>query len=235
MSSFCPQFALFSLKLWMYTTIHRVKKENKDRKDVSLFSRLKLVYTVRSSIRCLVTFLGGSMRSLRIRLLGTFVGIMALCTILFTAHTAYAAPFHQSMLLQPSSSEGGIGGGCSGSVVQGPISSFAKYGSCISEGPVQALVADAYFTFGANNAALWSSCTITFVIVDSNQNNYSSTTSVDCLRSARNNDTNQRFDSNISNTVGNGGHGYYTKVSWIGIYNGKIIQGINLFSPEQFV
>jgi hypothetical protein len=163
------------------------------------------------------------MRLLKTKLLGIFIGI--LCIALLTTQPAYAAPNH------PFS----VGGGCSGPITQGPTTSFAEYGSCISEGTAQLLGADAYFTFGADNAALWSSCKITFVIVDENGSNYSSSTNADCLRDARNSATNAHYDSNISNTVGNGGHGYFTKVSWSGVYQGNFIQGNYLLSPEQFV
>lgn len=128
------------------------------------------------------------------------------------------------------------GGGCTPKVTQGPTSSFAQYASCIYfiGFLTQSYIgSDAYFNFGATSSALWTSCAVTIDVVDETTNTTVDTSSTDCLSDARVNATNAHY-INDDRYGGSGGDNYVTEVTWRGIYDGKVIQGINLFSPVLF-
>ncbi len=183
------------------------------------------------------------MCSSRMKLLAIFFGVTVMCVVLLTPQSTYAAASNHLVVAHTMRSSThsamkplGSGGGCSGTVTQGPTSSFAEYSSCLSENLFRSMYGDAYFTFGANNAALWSSCTITSVIVNSDGSNYSNPTSIDCLRDARNNATGVHYDGNgDQNISGVAGQGYFEKITWTGVYQGKYILGESIFSSEQFI
>jgi hypothetical protein len=134
------------------------------------------------------------------------------------------------------STDTGVGGGCNAEkITQGSTTSFAQYAACISYSRVDNnLYPDAYFNFGAQSAALWTSCTITIGVQNVATGQILENPSFDCLNSARSDANNTHYAAHYIGSQGDG-NSYATRVCWTGIYEGKVITGLCLFSPTEFV